>query len=114
MPIPQLIFLAVPGFCGNVVSGLHGVRIGKLVRDHGGVPFVPQLSYDYDNLLELSDEQKIIAYERMVFACDLFVRFPGACSKCDALERLAISLDKPVQYTEDELLAYLDDGVEVA
>lgn len=105
----RYIYIAGPMSKGNLIDHVRdAVKAASVIRDHGGVPFVPHLSVLWELVYPSSYEDWMIYDFAWIERCDSLLRLPGESSGADREIEHIKKLGKPVFYSIEEVIAILD------
>jgi hypothetical protein len=111
----ERVYIAGPYSNGDVeLNVLEAKRAGALVMRAGHAPYIPHLNHDFHRDYPADYEDWLRVDLAFLSCCNMVLRIPGFSPGADREVAEARRLGLPVFFTEEELLAYLDDGVEVA
>jgi hypothetical protein len=103
------IYVAGPYSKGDVAVNVKtAIDVGNQLADHGFAPYIPHFTHFWHMLHPRPYEFWLAHDNEFLPVCHALLRIPGDSSGGDAEVKLAESLNLPVFFTVEELLAHYD------
>lgn len=110
---PKRIYIAGPITLGDVELNVHhGIAVADVLMRHGFCPYVPHLTYYWNQLFPHTWEEWLHLDEAWIMVCDAILRLPGPSNGADREASFACEYGIPVFENLVDLCNWRDKKVQ--